>query len=175
MQSAKKQILRETIQANRPHSSLGLTENLIRLTYELNATVIASYWPQANEPDTKDFNDWVQLMGMRLLTPRVRGESLEFAEGPVAPGAFGILEPTGNRAMILEADLVLVPALAIDGSGNRLGKGKGFYDRALVGVTAPRYGVIFDSEFLELIPTEDHDLALEGCVSPSAIRHLFIR
>jgi len=175
MQTAEKQNLRESIQAARPQSSAGLTENLIRLTYELNANVIASYWPQSNEPDTSEFNNWVELMGIRLLTPRVRGESLEFAQGPAAKGAFGIMEPTGNRALILEADLILVPALAIDSFGSRLGKGKGFYDRALVGVKAPKYGVIFDSEFLDQIPTEDHDVTLDGSISPSAIRHLFIR
>lgn len=175
MQSAEKQNLRESIQELRPHSSVGLTENLIRLTYELNANVIASYWPQKNEPDTSDFNNWVELMGKRLITPRVLGDALEFAEGPSAKGSFGILEPTGKRALILEADLILVPALAIDRRGNRLGKGKGFYDRALVGVKAPKYGVIFDSEFLDQIPTQDHDLPLDGSISPSAIRHLFIR
>jgi 5-formyltetrahydrofolate cyclo-ligase len=68
-----------------------------------------------------------------------------------------------------------VPALALDSFGSRLGKGKGFYDRALVGVKAPKYGVIFDSEFLDQIPTEDHDVTLDGSISPSAIRHLFIR
>jgi 5-formyltetrahydrofolate cyclo-ligase len=175
MQSAEKQNLRESIQAARPHSSAGLTENLIRLTYELNANVIASYWPQPSEPDTSEFNKWVELMGMRLLTPRVIGESLEFAQGPAVKGAFGILEPTGNRALILEADLILVPALAIDRSGSRLGKGKGFYDRTLIGVKAPKYGVMFDSEFLDQIPTQDHDVQLDGSISPSAIRHLFIR
>ena len=175
MHSAEKQNLRESIQEKRPHSSVGLTENLIRLCYELDAKVIASYWPQTNEPDTYDFNNWVELIGKRLITPRVRGETLEFAEGAVSRGSFGILEPTGKRALILEADLILVPALAIDSFGNRLGKGKGFYDRALVGVKAPKYGVIFDSEFLDEIPTEDHDLALDGSISPTAIRHLFIR
>ena len=172
MESAKKQNLRETLRAQRPHSSQGLTENLIRLTLELNAQTIASYWPKSSEPDTTDFNNWVELLGKTLITPRITGETLEFASGPAIKSTFGILEPTGPAVSLNSADLIFVPALAIDNFGNRLGKGRGYYDRALFGSTVPRFAVIFDEEFLELVPTEDHDLKMNGSVSPSAIRHL---
>lgn len=174
MESVKKQNLRESLRSVRPHSSEGLTENLIRLTFELNAETIASYWPLSSEPDTTDFNNWVQLLGKTLLTPRIFGDSLEFASGPAAPGSHGILEPTGEAVSLSSADLILVPALAVDSQGNRLGKGLGYYDRGLFGISAPLFAVIFDEEFLELVPTEDHDLRMNGAVSPSAIRHLNI-
>lgn len=172
MESAKKENLRQTLREARPHSSLGLTENLIRLTLELNAQTIASYWPLASEPDVSGFNQWVELLGKQLITPRIQGESLEFATGETALSSIGIREPQGEVVPLSQADLIFVPALAVDRFGNRLGKGKGFYDRALVGTNVPRFAVIFDQEFVELVPTEDHDLKMHGVVSPSAIRHL---
>lgn len=172
MESAKKENLRETLRLQRPHSSQGLTENLIRLTFELNAETIASYWPLSSEPDTSDFNNWVELLGKTLITPRISSDTLEFASGPASQSTFGILEPSGVAVSLNSADLIFVPALAIDNLGNRLGKGRGYYDRALFGSTVPRFAVIFDEEFLELVPTEDHDLKMNGSVSPSAIRHL---
>lgn len=173
MESARKEKLRKEMLALRPQFSEGLTENLIRLTYELNANTIASYWPVATEPNVADFNDWVLLVGKTLLTPRVTGDSLEFASGDLKPGAFGISEPTGPAQSLSSAELILLPALAVDTLGNRLGKGRGFYDRALAGVKAPKFAVIFDSEFIESVPVEDHDLKVNGSVSPSAIRYLF--
>jgi len=173
MESANKANLRKQILEARPQSSKGLTENLIRLSFELEAEVIASYWPVGSEPDVSEFNNWVLMLGKTLLTPRVKSDTLEFASGAPAPGAFGILEPQGLVEPLESADLILVPSLAIDAFGNRLGKGKGFYDRALAGVTKPKFGVIFDSEFLDSLPVEDHDLKVNGSVSPSAIRHLY--
>lgn len=172
MESAKKENLRETLRHQRPHSSQGLTENLIRLTLELNAEVIASYWPLSSEPDTTDFNNWVQMLGKTLITPRLRGEAMEFAAGDLIPGAMGIMEPVGESVALATADLVIVPAMAVDNAGNRLGKGRGFYDRALFGIQAPKFAVIFDEEFLDEVPAEDHDLKVNGAVSPSAIRYL---
>lgn len=174
MESAKKAKLRQSLKDARPHSSQGLTENLIRLTLELDARVIASYWPLSNEPDVSEFNGWVELIGKTLITPVVVGKSLEFATGETTSGAMGIREPQGQRISLNQAELILVPALAVDTRGNRLGKGMGFYDRALFGISAPRYAVIFDQEFLPSIPTEDHDQRVTGAVSPSAIRHLFL-
>lgn len=173
MESAKKENLRKAILESRPHSSEGLTENLIRLSLELNANAIASYWPTSSEPDVTAFNNWVELMGKKLLTPRVTGSTLEFASGPTRPGQFGILEPTGEPEVLGTADLILIPALAVDTQGNRLGKGKGYYDRALVGIKSQRFAVIFDLEFIETVPAEDHDVRVNGSVSPSAIRYLF--
>ena len=126
----------------------------------------------ATEPDTSEFNAWVELLGKTLITPRISGDTLEFASGPAAPGAMGILEPTGPAVSLNSADLIFVPAMAIDNLGNRLGKGRGYYDRALFGSPVPKFAVIFDEEFLELVPSEDHDLRMNGAVSPSAIRHL---
>ena len=65
-------------------------------------------------------------------------------------------------------DLILVPALAVDRSGNRLGKGKGFYDRFLAECNHPKLiAVVFDDEVFDSIPTEPFDKPVDGVVTPS--------
>ncbi|CAB4548169.1 MAG: 5-formyltetrahydrofolate cyclo-ligase [Actinobacteria bacterium] len=159
----QKEGLRKKLQSLRPHSSTGLTEQLLALVAELSPKRIASYQPQPTEPDVSEFN---QLASQRfeLVFPRVIGEDLEFAAGPTVPGEFGILAPTGPAET--EIDLVLVPALAADPMGNRLGKGRGFYDRFLAGFSGVCYAVVFEEELLDSVPVESHDRAVDGVVTP---------
>lgn len=138
---------------------------------ELGATKVASYQSLQSEPDTSEFNAWVIATGRTLLLPRIENDDLVFASGEVALGAFGIQEPSGAAVNLNSLDLILVPALAIDASGNRLGKGKGFYDRALAKIECPKFAVIFDAEYLESLPTESHDQKVDGAISPSAINY----
>jgi 5-formyltetrahydrofolate cyclo-ligase len=139
---------------------------------ELNANSIASYQPLASEPDVSEFNSWVVAMGKTLLLPRISGDDLVFADGDLVVGSHGILEPQGEAKDVSQCDLILVPALAVDKVGNRLGKGKGYYDRALVAISGiPRYAVVFDSEVLSNVPTQAHDVWVTGAVTPTAIHH----
>ena len=168
-----KAALRSSLQANRPQSSQGLTANLVRLTLELGANTIASYVPMSGEPDTSAFNEWVLALGKTLLLPRVVGEDLEFAQGELTAGPWGLREPKGPAQLLGTADLILLPALATDKSGVRLGKGKGFYDRALRSIAGvPLYSIVFDSEIFAELPHEPHDRKVTGIVTPSAIHHL---
>ena len=68
------------------------------------------------------------------------------------------------------ADAVLVPALAVDRAGNRLGRGGGSYDRALarVGPMVPLIALIYDAELLDRVPAEPHDVRVRAAVSPAA-------
>ena len=168
---SKSEIRHRAISA-RPQSSAGLAANLVRLTMELDVKVIASYQPLATEPDVSEFNAWLLAMGKTLLLPRIVGDELEFATGDLELGSHQIQEPTGVPADIATAELILLPALAVDGAGNRIGKGKGYYDRALSDVTGiPKYAVVFDSEILPSISAEEHDVWVTGAVTPTAIHH----
>ena len=160
--SAKAQLRRELLSA-RPHSSVGLTEQLIKLIESRAPSKVASYSPIANEPDVSDFNDWLADKGM-LLLPRIVGEGLEFATGSLARGPMGILEPQGPG---VAPDLLIIPAVAVDLRGNRLGRGKGFYDRALALLEVPAFAVVFDPEVIEKLPLEPHDRAVNGVVTPA--------
>ena len=166
MANLAKQELRKQLQAMRPASSAGLAQRLIELTRELGAKTIASYVSTSKEPDVSEFNSWVQEHGT-LLLPRVTGDQLEFAAGDLAPGAFGLREPTGPALAVSEIEFLVVPALAVDVHGNRLGKGKGFYDRLLVEVQAVSCAVVFDHELFDGLEVEDHDQRVDYVVTPT--------
>jgi len=163
---ASKIELRRAISNARPHSSQGLTEQLTALAE--GHRVIASYSPTATEPDVTGFNDWVRASGRKLLLPIITGSQLAWAEpGELTSGPLGILQPTGAPAELTEATLIVLPALAVDRAGNRLGRGAGYYDRALAEMAAAvRVAVVFDSEILPELPAEPHDVPVNLVVSP---------
>ena len=163
---ASKIALRRAILSARPHSSHGLTEQLIAAAEAHR--VIASHCPTATEPDVSAFNDWVRETGRRLLLPMIVGSQLAWAEpGELVLGPLGILQPTGARAELSEATLIVLPALAVDRTGNRLGRGAGYYDRALEEATAAvRAAVVFGPEILHDLPVEPHDVPVNLVISP---------
>ncbi|BCO34631.1 hypothetical protein MHEC_10640 [Mycobacterium heckeshornense] len=86
-------------------------------------------------------------------------------------GRFGLLEPAAPwlpASALTEADLVLVPALAVDRRGVRLGRGRGFYDRSLVscGPRARLVAVVRDQELVDELPCEPHDVAMTHALTP---------
>jgi len=87
----------------------------------------------------------------------------------IVPGKFGVREPAADCAEIPldKFDLILVPGLAFDLSGNRLGRGKGFYDRILAEASGIKCGVCHDFQLLEKIPAEPHDAPVDFIFTPS--------
>jgi 5-formyltetrahydrofolate cyclo-ligase len=165
--------LRALIRAARPKSSDGLTDQLLAFTE--GAKTIASFSPLSIEPDVADFNDRAVARGQRLLLPKIEGDSLSWADpGEMQPGRYGILSPTGAPADLALADLVLLPALAVDQSGVRLGQGGGFYDRTLASLRPGQISlvaVVFDDEVFDSLPVEEHDIRVSAAVTPSRIWH----
>jgi 5-formyltetrahydrofolate cyclo-ligase len=118
--------------------------------------------------------DALRAAGVRFLLPVVTGERLDWAtydgEGALAEGPLGLAEPSGHRLgsdALAAADVVLVPALAVDRSGHRLGRGRGYYDRALAAVSVPVIAVVFDDDVIDDVPVEAHDRDVDGWLSPS--------
>src|SRR6202000_2921175 len=126
----------------------------------------AAYSPLATEPDTHRLVFGLWKRGTYVILPRQRPDGdLEWAsyEGPdsLAPGPRGVLEPTEPSrgvAAISRAALVLVPALAVDRRGLRLGRGGGSYDRALtrVGERVPVAALLDVGELSDRVPSEQH-------------------
>lgn len=163
--SQAKIALRKLLIEKRPHSSAGLSERLIDYIGKGSFKALASYHPLANEPDITDFNSWATNSGIEVWFPKVSGTELIWGTQELSEGSFGITEPkTGISNPRL--DLILVPALAIDRAGNRLGKGKGFYDRALRNFEGFALAVVFEEELLESVPTEAHDFPVQGVITP---------
>jgi len=96
-----------------------------------------------------------------IFLPRVNGETLDiikYEPGVLKKGSFNIMEPTGDNTVNPDIlDLIIVPGVAFDRKGNRLGRGKGFYDRLLASTKAKTIAVCFDCQLVDEIPTEPHD------------------
>lgn len=91
---------------------------------------------------------------------------------PLTTTSLGIPEPDGARLgadALASCDVVIVPALAVDHTGHRLGRGAGYYDRALAGVTAPICALVFADELLPEVPHEAHDVPVQMAVTPAGI------
>jgi 5-formyltetrahydrofolate cyclo-ligase len=90
-------------------------------------------------------------------------------ETDIFTGKFGVSEPVPECGAVPlnRFDLVLVPGMAFDLSGNRLGRGKGFYDRILSETSGVKCGVAYDFQLLETIPTEAHDARVNFIFTPS--------
>ena len=105
----------------------------------------------------------------RFYLPRVNGVNLEvlpYEESRLELGSFHIEEPTGNEITDpSEIELVVVPAVAYDRKGNRLGRGKGFYDRFLKTTRATKVGVGYEFQLLEELPVEPEDVPMDMVVT----------
>jgi len=142
------------------------------------AGTIAAYYSVGTEPDTRGLLFALWKRGSYVLLPLLRPDGdLDWAsyEGPesLVPGPRGLLEPgepPRGPGAVARADVVLVPALAVDRAGNRLGRGGGSYDRALarVGPLVPLIALVYDAELLDRVPAEPHDVKVRAAVSPGA-------
>lgn len=101
--------------------------------------------------------------------PRVNGLNLEilpYSASHMHLGAFQIEEPDGDDTIdISQIDLIIVPAVAYDRNGNRVGRGKGYYDRLLRQSKAATIGVCYDFQIYDSIDTEEHDVAVHFVVT----------
>jgi len=136
---------------------------------------VTAFVGMGGEVPTLPLLDRLVADGRRVLLPITLDDMrLDWGEytGPdaLAPARLGLLEPTGPRlgiAAIAEADTILVPALAVDRIGRRLGQGGGCYDRSLPHATGAVIAVVADDELLAMVPTEPHDLSVDAVLTPS--------
>jgi 5-formyltetrahydrofolate cyclo-ligase len=134
------------------------------------------YVPVGTEPGSPDMLDDLMAAGVRVLLPVVTGaHPLEWTayDGSLRPGPHRLLEPAGPRlgpAAVGTASLVLVPALAVDSAGVRLGRGAGHYDRSLL-FAAPEaalVAVVRDEELVGRLPSDPHDVRMTAALTPGA-------
>jgi len=155
-----------------------LRDAILELPQVQMAGTIAAYYSIASEPDTHGLVYALWKRGGYVLLPLLRPDAdLDWAsyEGPdsLRPGPRGLAEPAEpprGLDAVARADLVLVPALAVDRGGVRLGRGAGCYDRALarVGPPVPTIALVYDGELLDEIPADSHDQRVRMVARPSA-------
>jgi 5-formyltetrahydrofolate cyclo-ligase len=126
------------------------------------------------EPPMRPLLDLLTDSGTEIVVPVVRGDDLDWVvyvpQAAVTTSQVGVDEPTGRRlgaAALATADVIVVPALAVDHLGNRLGRGRGYYDRALAEVSGPVVAVGYDDELVESVPVERHDRVVQAMLRPS--------
>jgi 5-formyltetrahydrofolate cyclo-ligase len=140
-----------------------------------SAPTVAAYVPFGSEPGGQDLPEALYLIGARVLLPVLRPDNdLDWAEytGELIRTPRGLREPAGPMlgvGAIAEADLLVVPAVAVDRHGVRLGRGGGSFDRALdrVRAGAPVVALLHDGELVDALPAEAHDRLVSAVITPS--------
>jgi 5-formyltetrahydrofolate cyclo-ligase len=183
--SAAKVAVRDRLLTERRRRSLleqqeaarSLAEHLLAWEPVRRAATVAAYASVPGEPGTGPLLDALVDRGRHVLLPVLRPDKdLDWAryDGELVSASRGLLEPPGERLgleAIATADVVLVPALAVDRSGVRLGRGAGCYDRALgrVPVGTPVCALLHDGEVLDSVPHEPHDRAVTAVATPGGL------
>lgn len=140
-----------------------------------SARTLCCYVPVGSEPGSPELLERLRRAGAQVLLPVVDDDSLDWARydgyDSLGTGAYGLSEPTGPRlgaAAIGSAQVVLLPALAVDRAGTRLGRGAGYYDRALrlADPAAVLIAVVRDEELVTELPADPHDIPVTWAVTP---------
>lgn len=142
------------------------------LTKWKEAKVVLLYHALPDEVDTQ----WLISAAIddkkTVLLPVVVGDDLELRcyDGQLTEGAFHILEPTSSALIFTDyasIDLAIIPGMAFDAEGHRLGRGKGYYDKLLCQcLSACKIGICFDFQLLPNVPSEAHDVVMDEIVFP---------
>jgi 5-formyltetrahydrofolate cyclo-ligase len=162
--------------AEREAAAKALCDRVLALPEVEAGPMIACYAPTAHEPGTEDLLHALSGLGHTLLLPVLQPDfDLSWAEhepGELREARFGISEPAGLRLgvdAIREASVLICPALAVDLSGHRLGRGGGSYDRVLTRVSPStlRVALVYDDEVLDAVPVHAHDQQVQVAVTPT--------
>lgn len=142
-----------------------------KLTLFRNANIVLLYWSMDDEVQTHEFVEkWFREK--TILLPCVDGDKLRLRQytGPDSMHTgeqFGIAEPTGEEFTDLDKiNVIIVPGVAFDREGHRMGRGRGFYDRLLKSTpNAYKIGVAFDFQMVESVPVEPHDVTMDKVIN----------
>lgn len=156
--------------------SAAIREKLENLSEFRSSQKIMAYVSTEEEVDTRELIRDCFAKNQTVYIPKVDRNELKIM--PVnkwevlEPGAYSILEPmlnTGEEADPMDLDLILVPGIAFDKKGHRIGYGGGFYDKVLKKTPAIRVGLCFDEQLVDEIPNEPHDVPMNIVITDSKI------
>jgi 5-formyltetrahydrofolate cyclo-ligase len=151
----------------------------VALKSENRKLICSAYMADASEIDPLPILTFLNEQGWQTALPCIEKDvSLSFRVwqpgDALVTGKFDMQEP-GAEALVVSPDLVIVPLLAFDRFGNRLGRGGGYYDRALKALRTQGnvlvVGIGFDSQLFDLVPHEKHDEKLDFTLTPSGVHH----
>lgn len=182
MQSTNKKMTRNTIKEMRlalnkeevMECSKACVSKVLQFPELIEAKTVCVYMPTGNEIDTTEIIRYCKENGKRLAAPRVNGDTMEFYyftdETDMEQGAYDIWEPTGTEAVEDEESLVIMPGVAFDLSCNRIGYGKGYYDRYLSAhPRMKKVALAYDFQIVGRIKREVHDVRPDVVVTESRV------
>ncbi len=149
---------------------------LLEQRFWKEAQTVLFYAPLLDEVDVWPLARVGLETGKRVALPRFEPDANAYVaceigdvEGDPKIGCFGIREPVEHCAEIRlnPLDLILVPGVAFDTNGRRLGRGRGFYDQILAAIQGITCGVAFDEQIVEAIPVAPHDVVLNCILTPT--------
>lgn len=170
-------MLREQLTAQQAADLAGRAQvRLIQQAWFAEAKVIALYSSIRNEVDTQQLFDAAVFLGKRIVFPRIDDGRMVFVEvksrGDFCLGKFGVLEPVGMKVVPIGCiDLMIVPGVAFDRDGFRIGFGKGYYDQALENrpLSCRLAGLGYAFQLEESVPREAHDVGLDWLVTDQEV------
>lgn len=138
------------------------------------AETVCLYYPLGNEVNLLPLARIAIESGKQAAFPRVNGSSMEFYQvsgiDGFAEGAFHVMEPVGGNLISAEEALILVPGLAFDGQGRRMGYGKGYYDRYFSRHPAcQKAGICYEMQKVEEVPCSIYDISMDLVVTEQGI------
>ncbi len=182
MQSTNKKMTRNAIKEMRlalkkeevKERSEACVSKVLQFPELIEAKTVCVYMPAGNEIDTTEIIRYCKENGKRLAAPRVSGDTMEFYyftdETDMEQGAYDIWEPTGTEAVEDEESLVIMPGVAFDLSCNRIGYGKGYYDRYLSAhPRMKKVALAYDFQIVGRIKREVHDVRPDMVVTESRV------
>ncbi len=156
---------------SRENSANSVFEAIQRSEIFAGSDKIAIFSSLPDEIPTHRFiKEWSKFK--TILLPRIESEGVmniyKYNEATIATGNYGILEPSNSEIVpASELDLIIVPGVAFTKRGERLGRGKGYYDRYLAQATCNAYkiGVCYSHQIVESLPTEQHDIIMDEIIA----------
>jgi 5-formyltetrahydrofolate cyclo-ligase len=157
---------------HRARLSLRIQDHVINSKEFQSAQIIGAYFTFGSEVMTDSIIAQSKREGKKVALPSVEGDRITFYEflsnDHLVKGKFGILEPLPCSPMD-KMDLLIVPGIAFDKKGYRLGYGHGYYDRLLAGKKYFSIGLAFSSQLVENVPHDEHDRQLDAIVTEDGI------
>lgn len=166
-----RQQIRRQKQLHAGDDSATILEKLKQLPLLFSARTILLYCALPDEVQTESLMNELAAQGKTVLLPKVIDDStMELrrytGKKDLSPGAFSIMEPSGERFTDYAAiDIAIIPGMAFDSRGHRLGRGKGYYDRFLSLLTSKtiKIGLCFPWQLVDDVPTDKNDISMD-CV-----------
>ena len=162
--------------SNKDAKSNIIFNQIINLKEYQNAQIIAIYKNLKSEVNTNKLIDYSLSIGKTIALPKVTNANMKFYKiennSELLKSNFGVLEPIANDDNYISKDnidLIIVPGICFDKNKNRLGFGKGYYDRYLLNTKIKKIGICFNEQIIDIVPTSKYDIKMDLIITDREI------